>query len=105
MIDFPSEQHAYSPFIAIHTSRRAAIDAGAEETIIETVKEKLYVDDYSSSSSSVSEGLKEAITVKRVLAAADLHLQGWISDSPEFVQTIIGKKAVEPAPVRDPTDH
>lgn len=68
----------FSPFIAIHTSRKAAIDAGAKEKIVEAVKGKLYVDDYLSSSSSVAEGLEKAVTVEIVLAAADLHLQGWI---------------------------
>ena len=67
-----------SPFIAIYTSRKAAIDAGAKEKIVEAVKGKLYVDDYLSSSSSVAEGLEKAVAVERVLAAANLHLQGWI---------------------------
>ena len=85
-----------SPFIAIHTSRRAAIDAGAREKIVEAVKGKLYVDDYLSSSCSVTEGLEEAVAVERVLAAADLHLQGWISNSTEFTQAIMKEKPAKP---------
>jgi hypothetical protein len=85
-----------SPFIAIHTSRRAAIDAGAREKIIEAGKGKLYVDDYLSSSSSVEKGLEEAVAVERVLSSADLHLQGWISNSPEFTQAIMKDKPAKP---------
>ena len=78
-----------SPFIAIHTCRRAAIDAKADEKIVEVIKKKVYVDDYLSSASSVRKGLEEAVVVERILSAADLHLQGWISNSSEFVQSII----------------
>jgi hypothetical protein len=70
----------FSPVIAIHTSRRAAIDAGAREKIVEAVEGKLYVDDYLSSSSSIAKGLKEAVAVERVLSSAEIHLQGWISN-------------------------
>lgn len=89
-------------FIAIHNSRRAAIDAGAEEKIIEAVKEKLYVDDYLISSSSVEEDLEEATIVERVLAATNLHLQRWVSNSHEFTQSFAKKK---PAVVNSPGCH
>lgn len=84
------------PFIAIHTSQRAGIDAGAREKIIEEVKGKLNVYDYLSSSSSVAEGLDEAVAVERVLSGTDLHKQGWISNSPEFTQASMKDKPAKP---------
>ena len=55
-----------SPFIAIHTCRRAAIDAKADEQIVQVIKRKVYADDYLSSASSVRKGLEEAVVVERI---------------------------------------
>jgi hypothetical protein len=91
-----------SPFIAIHTCRRAAIDAKADEKIVEVIKKKVYVDDYLSSASSVRKGLEEAVVVEKILSAADLHLQGWISNSPEFVQSIMKRDASDSSKATPP---
>jgi hypothetical protein len=53
-----------SLFITIHTCRRAAIHAKADEQIVEIIKRKNYVDDYLSSASYVRKGLKEAVVVR-----------------------------------------
>lgn len=65
------------------------MDAEADKKIVEVIKKKVYVDDYLSSASFVRKGLEEAVFVEKILSAADLHLQGWISNSPEFVQSIV----------------
>ena len=70
-----------SPFIAIHTTHRAVADAEAGEGAVNAVKKKMYVDDYLGSARNVEEGLKEASIVRKALADADLHFQGWISIS------------------------
>ncbi len=56
-----------SPFIAINTCRRAAIDAKADEQIVQVIKRKVYVDDYLSSASSIRKGLEEAVVVERII--------------------------------------
>ena len=78
-----------SPFIAIHTCRRAVIDAKADDKIREVIKKKVYVDDYLSSARSVRKGLEEAVVVEMILSAANFHLQWWISNSSEFVKSIV----------------
>ena len=70
-----------SPFIAIHTTYRAVLDAEAGEGAVNAAKKKMYVDDYLGSARNVEEGLKESSVVRKVLADADLHFQGWISNS------------------------
>jgi hypothetical protein len=81
-----------SPFIAIHTTHRAVADAEAGEGAVNAVKKKMYVDDYLGSARNVEEGLKEASIVRKALADADLHFQGWISNSEEFVRVMQGEK-------------
>ena len=75
-----------SPFVAIHTIQRIAEDAGANEEITSVIRERMYVDDYLSSSSTIQKGVQEASAVKKMLADADLNLQGWVSNSPEFLR-------------------
>ena len=53
-----------SPFVAIYTVRRILEDAGVPENVIQAVKERMYVDDYLGSASSVAEAVQEAVTVK-----------------------------------------
>jgi hypothetical protein len=48
----------------------------------------MYVDDYLGSATFVAEAVEEAVTVKNSLSAVDLKLQGWISNSPEFIQEV-----------------
>ena len=81
-----------SPFIAIHTTYRAVLDAEAGEGAVNAAKKKMYVDDYLGSARNVEEGLKEASVVRKVLADADLHFQGWISNSEEFVRVMQGER-------------
>ncbi|XP_057381576.1 uncharacterized protein LOC130704116 [Daphnia carinata] len=80
-----------SPFIAIHTTRRAIMDAEVGEEVVNDVKKKMYVDDYLGSATTVEEAVKEAATVREALAAADLHFQEWISNSVDFVREMHGK--------------
>ena len=77
-----------SPFVAIYTVRRILEDAGVPENVIQAVKERMYVDDYLGSASSVAEAVQEAVTVKNVLSSSDLNLQGWISNSSDFLQAV-----------------
>lgn len=82
-----------SPFIAIHTTRRAVSDAAIGEKAVEAVKKRMYVDDYLGSTRSVDEGVVEASAVRKALAGADLPFQDWISNSAEFVAAMQeGKK-------------
>lgn len=82
-----------SPFIAIHTTRRIPVDFQAPADVVNAISKKMYVDDYLSSAKSVQIGLKEAVGVKETLAKGDLHLQGWISNSPEFLHAISTNQA------------
>jgi hypothetical protein len=65
------------------------IDAKVDYKIREVIKKKVYVDDYLISVGSVRKGLEEAVVVERILSAANFHLQGWISNSSEFVKSIV----------------
>jgi hypothetical protein len=69
------------PVIAIQTTHRAVADAEVGAEAVNAVKKKMYVDDYLGSARNVEEGLKEASVVRKALADADLHFQGWISNS------------------------
>lgn len=84
-----------SPFVAIQTTRRAATEANAPTEIVDAIKKKMYVNDYLGSAPTAAIGLQEAIAVKDVLASADLHLQGWRSNSKEFIEEI--RKNMKPA--------
>ena len=78
-----------SPFVAIRTTWRAAEDAGPEMSeAAASIKTNIYVDDYLGSAKTVQGGIKIAADVKRVLADGDFHLQGWTSNSPEFLAAI-----------------
>lgn len=78
-----------SPFVAIFAVRRILKDTGVPDKVIRAVEEKMYVDDYFGSAPSVTEVVEEAVTVMNSLSAADLKLQGWISNSPEFIQEVV----------------
>ncbi|XP_057368275.1 uncharacterized protein LOC130689291 [Daphnia carinata] len=90
-----------SPFIAIHTTRWAAMDAEVGEEIANAVKTKMYVDDYLGSATTVDEAVKEAATVRKALAAADLHFQKWISNSVDFVREMHGRDGPSVCPPSD----
>ncbi|XP_057376189.1 uncharacterized protein LOC130697275 [Daphnia carinata] len=62
--------------------------------VVQAILRKIYVDDYLGSAASVEEGVKEAIAVAETLASADLHLQGWISNSPDLIQKILEGRVV-----------
>jgi hypothetical protein len=81
-----------SPFIAIHTTRRAVSDAEVGEEAVNAVKKKMYVDDYLGSARNVEERWKEASVVRKALADADLHFPVWISNSEELVRVMQGEK-------------
>jgi hypothetical protein len=85
-----------SPFVAIHTIQRIAEDAGANEEITSVIRERMYVDDYLSSSSTIQKGVQEASAVKKMLADADLNLQGWVSNSPEFLRQMVDSAGPRP---------
>ncbi|XP_046632671.1 uncharacterized protein LOC124312218 [Daphnia pulicaria] len=84
-----------SPFVAIYTVRRILEDAGVPESVIQAVKERMYVDDYLGSAPSVNEAVEEAVTVKDALANSDLNLQSWISNSIDFLRAV---SRTEPEP-------
>ncbi|XP_045034629.1 uncharacterized protein LOC116930576 [Daphnia magna] len=75
-----------SPFVAIHTIQRMAEDAGVEEKVAVAVRERMYVDDYLSSTPTIQEAVQEASAVRNMLVDADLNLQRWVSNSPDFLQ-------------------
>jgi hypothetical protein len=91
-----------SPFVAIYAVHRILEDTGAADNVIRAVKERMYVDDYLGSASSVAEAVEEAVTVKNSLLAADLKLQGWISNSPEFLEKLSTTDLSVPA---SPSSH
>ncbi|XP_057380651.2 uncharacterized protein LOC130703047 [Daphnia carinata] len=90
------------PFVAIHTIRKIMEDAGANERITTAVRDNIYVDDYLNSAPGITDATQEATTIRNYLLAADLKLQGWISNSPEFVQGVMGKEHVLSS---SPTTH
>lgn len=53
--------------------------------------------DYLSSAATVVQGVPEARGVKRALSEGDMHLQGWLSNSIEFLKAM----AVENGPSDD----
>lgn len=57
----------------------------------------MYVNDYLSSAATVVQGVPEARGVKRALSEGDMHLQGWLSNSIEFLKAM----AVENGPSDD----
>ncbi|XP_032792710.1 uncharacterized protein LOC116929557 [Daphnia magna] len=63
-------------------------DAGVPENVIQAVKERMYIDDYLGSASSVAEVVEEAVAVKNALSSSDLNLQGWISNSSDFLRAV-----------------
>ena len=77
-----------SPFVAIYALRRIMEDAGANDPVISAVRESMYVDDYLNSASSVDTAVAEASFVRDCLLNADLKLQRWISNSPEFIRKL-----------------
>ena len=79
------------PFVAINAVCRIMEDAGASEFIISAVRESMYVDDYLNSAPTVEEAVGKAAVVRDHLFAADLNLQRWISNSPEFIRKMAGE--------------
>ena len=77
-----------SPFIAISVMRRTATDFGADPVVKEALDKKFYVDDYLGSAKTPQLGAVEASGVKDTLKRGDLHLQGWISNSPELLTAV-----------------
>ncbi|XP_045023412.1 uncharacterized protein LOC116935800 [Daphnia magna] len=77
-----------SPFIAIATTRRAAADFAGPSFVSKAIEHKMYVDDYLSSAKTIHLAIQEATGVQEALAAGDLHLQGWISNSVEFLNLL-----------------
>ena len=74
-----------SPFIAISTTRKAAAESGASEAILQAVKRNMYVDDYTSSAPSIAAAVEEASGVDAALNYGDFILEGWVSNSAEFL--------------------
>ena len=87
-----------SPFVAIYALRRIMEDAGANDPVISAVRESMYVDDYLNSASSVDTAVAEASFVRDCLLNADLKLQRWISNSPEFIRKLTGGDGPSPMP-------
>jgi hypothetical protein len=52
-----------SPFVAIYGVRRILKDTGPPDKVVRAVEEKMYVDDYLGSATSVTEAVEEAVTV------------------------------------------
>ena len=75
-----------SPFVAVSTTRRAVRDSGADEAVVRAVEENMYIDDYVHSSSTIDDAVKEAAGVNAALQFGDFHLEGWVSNSPEFLK-------------------
>jgi hypothetical protein len=82
-----------SPFVAIRAVRQIMEDAG-DEKMAAVVRERMYVDDYLSSATTVTAAVQEASAMKTRLAEADLNLQSWVSNSEEFMRAMAcGEKA------------
>lgn len=78
-----------SPYVAIRTTWRAAEDAGPEFRDAEiAIKSSIYVDDYLGSADHLSHAVRIATMVKKVLADGDFHLEGFVSNSPEFTNAL-----------------
>ncbi len=72
-----------SPFVAIATTRRAAADfGGGNQSVVDAITKKLYMDDYLDSARTAREAIVRAKAVAETLARGDFHLQGWVSNSP-----------------------
>ena len=57
-------------------------------SVCRAVKEMMYMDDFLGSAASVEEAVKQTVVVKKVLAAADLKLQGWVSNSSRLLHEV-----------------
>jgi len=77
-----------APYIAVSTTRRAVVESGADPSTIKAVEDNMYMDDYLGSSASVEEGIKEAKAVSTAVKYGDFHLDGWVSNSQEFLNLI-----------------
>lgn len=85
---------ACSPFVAIHTTWKAAEDwaasllEGAGEEVVQAVKRDLYVDDALGSAEDEKTAIEMATKMKSALTYGDFHLVGWKSNSKELVRAL-----------------
>ena len=77
-----------APYMATAVARKAAVDSGATDKTLEAIKKRMYVDDYASSAHTVTESLEEATAVDTALKSGDFILEGWVSNSSEFLRRI-----------------
>ncbi|KZS08408.1 Uncharacterized protein APZ42_027611 [Daphnia magna] len=73
---------------------RVSADFATDPEVVEVVGTKMYVNDYLSSAATVVQGVPEARGVKRALSEGDMHLQGWLSNSIEFLKAMAAREDV-----------
>ena len=82
-----------SPFVAIHTLRRTALDYGeGDEEVVKAIRDNTYVDDWLESRKSVPEAVTVAKKVTAVLEKGDFKLRGWMSNSSQFIEEVTEEK-------------
>ena len=88
-----------SPYVAIRTTWKAAEESNQQlrTEVVKAVKTNMFDYNYLGylgSSETVSDGAREAMGVDKALSDADFHLQGWLSNSPDFLK-FIGRNVIE----------
>ena len=60
------------------------------------VQERMYVDDHSSSSATMTDETQEASTMKPLLCSANLNLQSWVSNYKDLMRAMANGEKAEP---------
>ena len=85
-----------SPYVAIRVTWKAAEDAGVQFTeAAEAIKKKMYIDDMMDSEHTLEKAIERAKAVTKVLNDGDFKLDGWKSNSPEFLTAVCPDQVAE----------
>ena len=78
-----------SPVTAIRATWKAADGAPPSGVdVAKAIREHVYVDDYLDSADDPNRAIRIAMAVAAALKAADFHLVGWVSNSPELLAAL-----------------
>ena len=90
---------ACSPYIAIRTMHRVAETVCKEDPEVRAmIEDNFYVDDLLASRPTLDGAIRVATGTSKALATGDFHLQGWTSNSTEFLEALDPVKPISSAP-------
>ena len=88
-----------SPYIAIRTINRVAETVCKEDPEVRAmIEDNFYVDDLLASRPTLDGAIRVATGTSKALATGDFHLQGWTSNSTEFLEALDPVKPISSAP-------